>query len=226
MPLTHITAALSNAVLVAIMPQVSDFSKKLDLPLPQPIPLNQVVLLRQVPRKDSKIMCNVTVTNESNKFTFEYTDGCVSGFKMDHIPFLDDDPAHDWASYAFGDNNMTTNAAIEMARDSLKKLGLDPKDFHADLPPTLFQGDYYLRDGNHVPFAKIEWQSPDAKNLEEQQNGYFLQFFINMNKKTLIGMTIITRKIWRNEPKIEIPPQPQIQGKWSVRTNAPSKSVQ
>jgi hypothetical protein len=217
MPLTHITAALSNAVLIAIMPQVSDFAKKLDLPLSQPITLNQVIDFRKAPRKDS-LMCSVTVTNESNKFLFAYANGCVYDFKMDHIPFLDDDPANDWKSYAFGKDNMTTNDAINLARDSIRKLGLDPKDFHADLPPTSFEGSIDLNDGNHVPFAKILWQSPDAKNLEEQQKSYFLEFFINMNKKTLIGATIITRKIWGEEPKIE---EPQIQGKWYVRTNAP-----
>jgi len=221
MPITNIFA-ISNAVLVAIMPQVSDFSKKLDLPLPQPIPLNQVISFRRVHTRDS-LLCNVTITNVSNRFRFSYGNGCVFDFKMDHIPFLDDDPANDWKSYAFGKDNMTTNDAINLARNSIKKLGLDPKDFHADMPPTLFQGDYYLKDGNHVPFAKILWQSPDAKNLEEQQNGYYLEFFINMNKKTLIGATIVTRKIWGEEPKIAS--DPQIQGKWSVRTNAPAASV-
>jgi hypothetical protein len=217
MPLSYI-AAMSNAVLVAIMPQVSDFSKKLDLPLPQPIPLSSVNDFREAPRKDS-LMCSVTVTNESNRFMFSYANGCVKDFKMDHIPFLDQDPAQNWSSYAFGKDNMTTNAAIDMARDSIKKLGLDPKDFHADLPPTIFEGSINLDDGNHVPFAKILWQSPPAKNLEEQQHGYYLEFFINMNKKTLIGASILTRKIWGEEPKIE---EPQIQGKWYV-TNAPSK---
>ena len=40
MPITaliHITSAYSNAVLVAIMPHVNDFAKKMDLPIPLPI---------------------------------------------------------------------------------------------------------------------------------------------------------------------------------------------
>ncbi|EEF57893.1 hypothetical protein Cflav_PD0843 [Pedosphaera parvula Ellin514] len=49
--LIHITAAYSNAVLVAILPHVSDFAKKLDLPIPQPIAANQVIWFKQVPFK-------------------------------------------------------------------------------------------------------------------------------------------------------------------------------
>jgi len=40
--LIHITATYSNALLVAILPHVSDFSKKLELPIPQPITVAQV----------------------------------------------------------------------------------------------------------------------------------------------------------------------------------------
>ena len=49
MELIHMTAAYSNAVLVAILPHVSDFAKKLDLPIPQPITATQVLKSRPSP---------------------------------------------------------------------------------------------------------------------------------------------------------------------------------
>ncbi len=52
MELVHMTATYSNAMLVAILPQVSDFSKKLDLPIPQPITAAQVQNFKPFPYMD------------------------------------------------------------------------------------------------------------------------------------------------------------------------------
>ena len=42
MELIHMTTTYSNALLVAILPYVSDFAVKLDLPIAKPVTLQQV----------------------------------------------------------------------------------------------------------------------------------------------------------------------------------------
>jgi len=52
MQLIHMTATYSNAMLVAILPHVSDCAKQLDLPITQPITTSQVAHFRPSPYKN------------------------------------------------------------------------------------------------------------------------------------------------------------------------------
>jgi len=204
MELIHMTLNYSNALLVAILPHISDFAKKLDLPVTQPVTTNQVAWSRPSPYKEF-IADTVVLTNH---YWFSYSWGCVDGFRsLVDNPFYDDDPAQNWSHYAFGKDNMSTNEAITMAREALKKLGYDLKQFHADDPPTSFHGPANLNDGHHFPYCEIGWDSPEPKTLAEEHNASHVQFQINMREKTLVGMSIISRKIWRDSPKIDVVPE-------------------
>src|SRR5437879_1330548 len=75
--LFQITAQYSNAVLVAIMPYVADFAKRLDLPLAQPVTVAQVASFRCSPRSDH-FGGRVTLTNG---YEFSFDRGRISQYR-------------------------------------------------------------------------------------------------------------------------------------------------
>jgi hypothetical protein len=226
MELIHMTATYSNALLVAILPHVSDFAKKLDLPMPQPITVAQVQEFKPSPIKDF-IGGGLYLTN---KFWFLYDHGAVSAFRASNDIFVDEDPAKDWPKYAYGKDNMTTNEAIALARESLTKLGYDPKLLGCDVPPRYFTGPYDLKNGNHVPDCQMRWERyTEPKNYDEQHNNDSVTVEVNMEKKTIIGISIVSQKIWRDPPKVDVVPELESDfkkhsfGPMFKRTNAPPR---
>lgn len=226
MELVHMTATYSNAMLVAILPHISDFSKKLDLPIQQPITASQVIWFNPSPYKDF-IGGGLVL---SNRYWYSYNNGCVDGFRTPDNVFYDQDPAANWPNYAYGKDNMTTNDAIALARESLSKLGYTPELLHVDRPPQFIQGPSDLKDGNHIPHCKMRWESiPDPKTPEESKDNDIVTVEINMEKKTITGLHIVSRKIWRTPPKVDMEPELEKDykqrsklGSMFIRTNAPA----
>jgi hypothetical protein len=195
--LIHMTSAYSNAVLVAILPHVSDVARKLDLPVDLPVTTNQVRRFNPLPRKDL-VGGGLGLTN---RYWFVFEFGAVEGFRSPDNWFAEQDIVN--LERYVGKDNMTTNEAIELARDSLRKLGYDPKEFHADHLPTSFEGPCDTRNG-HIPFCRIEWSSPEARSQAEHEKGYRIQFDIDMQRKQVVGMDLAGRPFWRPPPKIDV----------------------
>jgi hypothetical protein len=226
------TAAYSNALLVAILPYVSDFGKKLHLDIPQPVTPGQVISFRPSPIKD--FMAGGLVL--SNHYWFGFAYGGVDAFRSPSDPFSDQDPAANLPQYGFGKDNMTTNEAIEMARATLRTLGYKPEDLHADGPPTLLQGPFDLNDGHHVPHCRVEWEKYWGTNPPpgDIPGGSSLHIDINLEKKSVTGLTIVSSKTRRPPPKVDVEPelesdyQKRIKpptGKMFIRTNAPPRFI-
>src|SRR6185312_4821041 len=123
MELIHMTATYSNALLVAIMPHVSDFSKKLELPIPQPVTPAMVREFRPSPYKE--FIGGAVILTNGDWFTFN--NGAVDGYRSPDNAFKDDAPAENWPKYAYGKDNMTTNDCLALARESLTKIGYKPE---------------------------------------------------------------------------------------------------
>lgn len=226
MEFVHMTATYSNAMLVAIIPHISDFSKKLDLPIPQPITSSHVQEFRPSNIKGF-IGGGLILTNG---YWFAYNNGCVDGFRSPNNAFVDDNPAENWPKYAYGKDNMTTNDAIALARQSLRKLGYTPELLGCDAPPRWFTGPYDTKDGHHVPHCQMRWQRyPEPKNADERANNDSVTIEVNMEKKTITGLGIASRKIWGPHPKVDVEPELEKDfkkrtklGGMYIRTNAPS----
>jgi hypothetical protein len=232
MELIHISAAYSNAVLVAILPHVSDFAKKLELPIPQPITVEQVLWFRQLPYKD-EIGGGLELTNH---YWFSYDwHGYVNGFRSPNDPFTDQDPARNWPNYV-GKANMTTNAAIEFARQSLSKLGYSPANVHADGQPTDIKGPYHReKNGAEIPFYRIYWEGPAAETPNEVRNRDEVRIDIDLSFRRVVGLSLSCTNAWRAPPEIGI--QPELESdylkrtkprsaKMFIRTNAPARVEQ
>ena len=221
-PLIHVTAAYSNAVLCAVLPHVTDFSKKLDLPIPLPITQSQVQRFN-VGHLQGFVEGSLWLTNH---YQFFFGDGYVVWFKVyTNNPWLSEDPATDWPHYV-GKINMTTNDAIAFARDELVKLGYDPTTLHCDVEPTSFEGGCNLKFGP-FPYCQIEWRK-EPTTIEDKTNAAYVTVEINMQDKSLLGLSVISPRAWKPNPQIDVMPElesdyrKRTQTQKYFNTNAPS----
>jgi hypothetical protein len=224
MPLTqliHITAAYSNAVLVAVLPHVNDYAKKLDLPIPLPITQSEVAKFN-VGHLQGFVEGSLWLTNH---YQFFFGDGYVVWFKVfTNNPWLSDDPANEWPSYV-GKINMTTNDAVAFARGELVKLGYDPAILHCDREPTSFEGGCNLNYGP-FPYCQIEWRN-EPLTIEDKTNAAYVTVQINMKDKSLLGLSVISPRVWKQNPKIDVVPElesdykKRTRGTMIINTNAP-----
>ena len=83
----HVTAEYSNAVLVAVMPYVSDVAHKLDLPLPQP---PTVASCNIVPKRVMAVEVGLHGTN--GNWHFAFNQGYVNIVQGPHDYYAEQDP--------------------------------------------------------------------------------------------------------------------------------------
>src|ERR1035437_5762117 len=187
--LIHITANYSNAVLVAILPHISDCAKELDLPIQQPLDFAQVSSFHPIPYQ-GEIGGTVDLTNQ---YSFFFSSGYVNSFHSPNDWFANTND--DWTDVEsfkryLGKDNITTNEAIQLARDAFRKLGYKPEDFQLHRPPTWFQGPSDIeRIGGHIPFCRIEWDSPESKVQSLLGLGFSVQFDVDMQHRQIAGMS-------------------------------------
>ena len=207
MPIIHITMAYSNALLVAVLPHVSDCAKQLDLPITQPITSSQVAHVGITPYQD-QISCGVWLTNE---YWFAFGNGYLSSFHSPTDWLVNN--YDNWADVAYfkrylGKDNITTNEAIQLARDAFRKLGYKPDAFQLHRPPTRFQGPADVeRIGGHIPFCRVEWDSPESTVQSMLGLNFSIQFDVDMQRKQIVGMNLSSRRFSRPEPKVTVVPE-------------------
>lgn len=222
--LVHVTATYSNAVLTAILPHVSDYAQKLDLPIPQPITMSQVAHFN-ASRIQGEVGGGLWLTNN---YWFTFHDGYVSGFRLNkNNPFFDDDPASDWPKYAFGPINMTTNEAIDFIRQSITKLGYNLKTLRVDSPPDFFSGGEILKNGQPFPYCEVEWRK-EWKSQADVTNLYSVHGQVDMERKKLIELSISGRGAWKPNPPVSVTPElekdfrKRTMKSMTLNTNAPA----
>jgi hypothetical protein len=148
----QVTAAYSNAMLVAVMPHFSDIAKKLDLPTPQPVTQAQVRRFNCFPRSDH-IGGRVILTNGC-EFIFDH--GRVENFVSAHSYFYLQDP--DLVPTFYGPVRISEAQALQIAHNAIKKLGYTDAMLSADTPPRVTLPE---KDGtNYIARYRIRWYDP------------------------------------------------------------------
>lgn len=205
--LIHLTANYSNAVLVAILPHISDCAKKLDLPVPQPLDFVQVSSFKPMPYLGD-IGGTVVLTNQ---YSFFFSSGYVNSFHSPNDWFANTND--DWTDVKYfkrylGKDNMTTNEAIDLARDAFGKLGYKSEDFQLRRPPTWIQGSSDVeRIGGHIPYCRTEWDSPESKIQSMLGLEFSVQFDVDMQHRQIAGMSLSGRRFFRPNPKVSVAPE-------------------
>lgn len=220
------TAIYSNAVLVAILPHISEFAGNLNLPIDRPIATNAVIWSMPSPYK-GMVFGSVILTNHYFFYTHWRDMGkrvYVQSFRSPNNWFFEEDYTQESIAKLSGRDNMTTNEAIEFARNSLRKLGYAPEMTHDNLSPTL-KGPYDLKTGAHIPYCRVIWEWPKIHPTIGDYDEF--QVDINMNSKTVVGMLLSFSKTnsFVGEP-ITAGVEPELESEYRKRmgTNAtPSK---
>jgi hypothetical protein len=155
----RVTAEYSNAVIVAVMPYVSDCAQKLDLPIPHPTTTAHVLKCAVVPIRDASQ--SVVIQGD---WVFWFGMGRFKGFQGPHSYFSLQDP--DQIPKFYGTNRMSKDEAISLARQTLTKLGVKLETVFAEQEPHV-TGPLKLGT-NVVPHFRIEW--PDPRSSDDSMN--------------------------------------------------------
>lgn len=148
----QVTAAYSNALLVAVMPYFSDFAKNLDLPTQQPVTQSQVSRFICFPRSDH-IGGRVILTNGC-EFIFDH--GHVETFVSPRSYFYLQNP--DLVPKFYGPVRISAAQAVSIARDAIKKIGYSDSLLSADRQPEIIGPE---RDrGNYIARYHVRWFDP------------------------------------------------------------------
>ena len=147
----RVTAEYSNAVLLAVMPYISDCAQKLDLPIPHPTTTAHVLRCAVVPIRDAG--ASVMVQGD---WVFWFRSGCFTGFQGPHSYFALQDP--DQIPRFYGKNRMSKDEAVTLARKTLTTLGVELEFVFAEQEPRV-TGPLNLGT-NLVPHFHIEWLDP------------------------------------------------------------------
>ena len=188
----QVTAQYSNAVLVAILPQITEFSQKLGLPLPVPIALKQVGQFNCDPH-NGQVGGWLRLTNG---FEFWYSDGCVKGFSAPHSWYGRREADEDLETF-FGSAKMSQNEVVQLARDSLHKLGYSQTALYADGTPNITKPPAIHK--RVIPCYRIQW-------IEPEHGGISLDMEIDAGCKAIKNMMVSTRNLSRDPPFVSIEP--------------------
>lgn len=211
--LIHMTATYSNALLVAILPHISDCAKKLDLPIIQPVVTEHVLRFNPNPYK-GHLSGTVVLTN-NYWFSFDQR-GFVDSFTSPTNWFSEQEDFVANLPRYVGQTRMTTNEMVAFARETLLKLGHEPSVTHADTTPVL-EGPYNPQQGGHVPYCRVLWEPIKDQDSE----GYSkVRVEINTQQKTVVGLYLGFARTNRIGTPLKIDVKPETQSEFRQRTKA------
>lgn len=194
MEFIRVTAEYSNAVLLAMLPYVSDFAQKLELPVPHPITVDDVVGCAVLPwrNKDGGIAGGAIRIKGGWRFGFSF--GYANSFSSPNCYTGLQDP--DQVPKYFGTVRMTTAEAVALARDSIKKLGIPLAHLFAEQDPRIPQLETV--GTNVVPRYRIEWIDPVGARTAEVE--------VNADAGRTETLSIRSPHLERPPPKVNVVP--------------------
>jgi len=197
------TANFSNAVVVAMMPYVSDVAKKLDLPLPQPITQQQMV-------SGGPNAIFETRNGEMMGCGFEVKGGWIFGFQEGHLAHFETTNSFytlqnpDEIPRLVGKVKMSKEEAVQMARNTLKNLDIPLEAIFAEQEPHV-RMPAKTRTGI-VPHYLIKWLSPRS-SADSESWSESVEIEINGNAKRVEYITIAhNANLRRPWPKFDAAP--------------------
>lgn len=214
--IVQVTAQYSNAVLVAILPYVSDFAKKLELPVSHPITAAHVREFKCSPRTDLS-GGRVILTNG---FEFAFLHGHVEMFRTPKCYYELQDP--DLVPRFFGPVKLKEKDALKIAHQTIKKLGYTDASLFADRPPRITPP---ARIGkNYVPRYRIWWGNPTRGNPENMPTS--ADFEIDATTGEIQMMYLLNPSTFRESPKVDVkPPVVSTGGETRYRGGRPMLAV-
>ncbi len=150
----RVTAEYSNAVLVAVMPYVSDVAQRLEIPVPRPLVAEHVIHCSILPKRAVAVEVGVAGTN--GNWFFDFSKGYVNIVQGPHDYFSEQEP--EMVPSYFGQLKMSRAEAINKARETIRKLGIRPETVFADQEAKVTGPEKV--GTNTIPHFKVEWPDP------------------------------------------------------------------
>ena len=191
-----VTAQFSNAVLVAVLPYVSNVVQQLDLPVPHQVTTEHITSCSIKPLRND---WGVELGVEGGWF-FTFSRGYIDTIQSPHSFFIQQNP--DVIPNFFGKVKMSKNEAIELGRKTIGKLGVPLESVFAELDPRI---TFPEKIGtNIVPHYRLEWLDPRAESVA------CVDVDINADAKRVERIRIFNKRLERPLPKIDVvaPPDP------------------
>lgn len=193
----RITAEYSNAVLVAMMPYVSNAVEKLDLPVPRPVTMEQVSYCNIAPQRMLSVEMGI-----KGGWDFRFSDGYVCAVQGPRHFFGIQD--FDRIPEFFGETKITRDQAVRLARDTLGKLDVSLESVFAEQEPNVTGP---LPNGtNTVPHYLVEWFDPRA--VGQAPACVRIEIDGQANQVQQVRFLSSLKSLKRPPPKIAIEPPP------------------
>jgi len=152
MDFIHVSTQYSNAVLVALLPYISDFAGKMHLPILTPVTPAHVFEFRCNPRR-GEVGGLILLTNE---YRFAFQNGHVSAFNSPKSYFTLEDP--DAISNFFGPIKINQKEAEKLARKAIQALGYKDTEFGTNTEPKVDLPEKF--GTNRVARYRFRWLDP------------------------------------------------------------------
>lgn len=193
----RVTAEYSNAVLVAVLPYVSNAVERLDLPVPRPVTMEQVTYCNVAPRRMFSVGIGI-----KGGWDFLFSRGYIDTIQSSHSYFVLQDP--DNIPEYYGQVRMTKAEAIELGRETIRRLGIPLESVFAEQEPRVTEPEKI--GTNVVPHYRIEWLSPRGGLVSP------VDIDINADRKRVERLCIFNKSLEKPPPKIDIVPPPEPRG--------------
>ena len=198
--LVQVTAQYSNAVLLAVLPHISDFAQKLDLPVPTPVTTGQVLEFKCDPRAGQTGGAVVL----TNGFIFTFLDGRVCVYRSPRSYYSLQDP--ELVPRFYGPVKLKEKEALRIARDTIKKLGYQNAVFNADSAPLVTPPEKI--GTNFIPRYLFRWPDPHWPKPNEPGaiQHVLLEVEINASNGRVEMWITTSQETSRPSPKVDVVP--------------------
>ena len=200
--LIEITAQYSNAVLVAVLPHISDFAHNLQLPVPNPITTNDVARAAILPWRGANASVELKVGG-----VFFFRNGIASGFESPHCYSSLQDPNE--ASNFVGELKMSKPEAVSLARQSIRRLNVPLEPIFADQEPLVL-GPFKVstkKGEKTIPHFEIIWKDPRSGAGSAPFDSVSAFVEVNGSAKHIEALRLSNKSIGHDPPKISIHPR-------------------
>lgn len=193
-----LTAEQRWALLLRILPEMSEYAQKLELAIPLPVSTNHVASLDTDGYPDEII---VRLTS-GHRFTWAH--GYVAQFTAPYAFFVQkrDGRIEDY----WGTWRMSEKEAVRLARDTVKKLGYSLEALHMDRKPKVKKP---IKIGAHdIPRYRLNWEF--VEEVEVEGEGIVpaitsaTEIEVDADKKVVRSISIYDRSLFRPLPRLDL----------------------
>jgi hypothetical protein len=172
---------------------IDQYAQKLSLPISLPLTTNNVARV-EIHNNEGWPHAEIELTNG---WRFIYRHTMVNGYYAPDNLFASDKRKIRISEFE-GRWNLTTNQAVEIVRQAIKKLNYATNHIHIEDAKTFIHGAAV--DKAHIPRLNFEWYYQPDGSLQSR-----LEAEVNMENGKLESLYYDDKAYWNSRPPIDVP---------------------